>query len=169
MTVARNVPEYPGTGIIPAAPWIGLLTTKLSAPRLRPNLVERPRLMNAISSADSGLTLICAPAGYGKSTLVTQWLIQAGIPTAWVSLDAHDDHPLTFFALVVAAIQTIDRDLAAGTWQMINDPTPPSAQMVVRSLIAEISATTRAFALVLDDYQAIETPDIHAAMAILLQ
>jgi LuxR family maltose regulon positive regulatory protein len=169
MTAARNFPEYPRSDVIPAAPWIGLLTTKLSAPRLRPNLVERPRLMSAISNADSGLTVICAPAGYGKSTLVTQWLIQAGIPTAWVSLDTHDDYPLKFFALVVAAIQTIDRDLAAGTWQLINDPVPPSTQMVVRSLIAEISATTRAFALVLDDYHAIDTPDIHAAMALLLQ
>ena len=96
--------------MIPAAPWIGLLTTKLSAPRLRPNLVERPRLMQRDFQRRFGLTVICAPAGYGKSTLVTQWLIQAGIPTAWVSLDAHDDYPLKFFALVVAAIQTIDRD-----------------------------------------------------------
>src|SRR6187549_1244543 len=76
MTVARNVPNYPGPEGIPGAPWIGLLTTKLSAPRLRQNLVERPRLLSAISRADSGLTVICAPAGYGKSTLVTQWLIQ---------------------------------------------------------------------------------------------
>src|SRR6187399_1527423 len=125
MAVARNVPEYPGPDIIPAAPWIGLLTTKLSA----------PRLLHAISRADSGLTLICAPAGYGKSTLVTQWLIQAGIPTAWVSLDAHDDYPLRFFALVVAAIQTIDPDIAAGTWQLINGLEPPSTEMIVRSLI----------------------------------
>ena len=124
--------------------------------------------MSAISSADSGLTVICAPAGYGKSTLVTQWLIQAGIPTAWVSLDAHDDYPLKFFALVVAAIQTIDRDSppAPGNSSMIP---PPQTQMVVRSLVTEISATTRAFALVLDDYHVIDTPDIHAAMALLLQ
>jgi LuxR family maltose regulon positive regulatory protein len=169
MAVARSVPEYPRPDIIPAAPWIGLLTTKLSAPRLRPNLVERSRLIQAISNSDSGLTLICAPAGYGKSTLATQWLIQAGIPSAWVSLDAHDDYPLKFFALVVAAIQTIDRDIAASTWQLINDADPPPTQMIVRSLVAEISATTRAFALVLDDYQAIDSPDIHAAMALLLQ
>ena len=169
MAVARNEPEYPGPDVIPAAPWIGLLTTKLSAPRLRPDLVERPRLVQTISRADSGLTLVYAPAGYGKSTLATQWLIQAGIPSAWVSLDAHDDTPLTFVALIAAAIQTIDREIVSDTWTLINSANPPPTQQILRSLLIEISATTRAFALVLDDYHVIESPDIHAAVALLLQ
>src|SRR4051794_2365560 len=81
----------PLIGGLPSAPRVGMLTTKLSAPRLRPNFVARPRLLEAITGADSPLTVVCAPAGYGKSTLVTQWLIEAGIPIAWVSLDSYDN------------------------------------------------------------------------------
>jgi LuxR family maltose regulon positive regulatory protein len=154
---------------IPSAPRAGLLTTKLCAPRLRPNLVARPRLLEAISVADSALTVLCAPAGYGKSTLVTQWLIDAGIPIAWVSLDAYDNDLQDFFSLIVSAIQSIDRDIAAGTWQLLNNSTPPSGEALARSLIEEVSITTRPFALVLDDYHLINASEIHSAMATMLQ
>src|SRR4051794_31756222 len=91
-----------------------VLTTKVSAPRLRPALVTRPHLLDLITDAHAPVTLISAPAGYGKSTLVAHWLIQSGLPPAWVSLDTYDNDPLDFFALVVAAIQTIDPAAAAG-------------------------------------------------------
>ncbi|HEY7032077.1 MAG TPA: LuxR C-terminal-related transcriptional regulator [Thermomicrobiales bacterium] len=117
-----------------------LLTTKLSAPRLRPSLVARPGLLDLIVAADAPVTLVCAPAGYGKSTLVTHWLIQSGLSPAWISLDAYDNDPLDFFALVAAAIQKIDPATAAGTQALLDGRDPPSAQAIVRSLLEDIAA-----------------------------
>src|SRR6187551_2113665 len=79
-----------------------LLTTKLSASRLRSDLVMRAQLINAISYADVPLTVVCGPAGYGKSTLVTQWTVSSGTPTAWVQLDALDNNPRDFLYLIAS-------------------------------------------------------------------
>jgi LuxR family maltose regulon positive regulatory protein len=130
--------------------------------------VARPHLLDLITAADAPVTLLCAPAGYGKSTLVTHWLIASGLAPAWVSLVTYDDDPLDFFALVAAAIQAIDPAAAAATQALLADPQPPSARALVRALLADIAPTTRPFALVLDDYHAIADPAIHAAVGTLL-
>jgi LuxR family maltose regulon positive regulatory protein len=150
------------------SPLFGQLTTKLSAPRLRPSLVARQHLLDRISSADTPATVICAPAGYGKSTLVTQWLVDAGIPTAWVSLDPYDSDPLDFFSLIVASIQSIDRDVGTLTRQLLTEVRAPSSQAIAKSILEDVYATTRPFALVLDDYQSVDNSDIHAAMSTML-
>src|SRR5215216_581255 len=142
-----------------------LLTTKISAPRLRPNLVFRTRLINEISDADVPLTVVCGPAGYGKSTLVTQWMVKTGTPTAWAQLDAYDNDPWDFFQLVASAIESIDPSVASSTRELLEGPRPADlSQEAIRSLLESLSATTRQFALVLDDYQVIESPAIHEAM-----
>ena len=79
----HGLPSYPDAQV--PAPRRRLLTTKLSAPRVRPSLVARPHLVDRVIAAATPLTVVCAPAGYGKSTLVTHWLIEAGIAPAWVS------------------------------------------------------------------------------------
>src|SRR5215218_10311322 len=90
-----------------------LVLTKLYPPRLRASLVVRPKLISLLDNdPDHRLTLICAPAGYGKSTLTAQWLAKAAVPSTWVSLEANDNKPQTFFSLIVAALQAIDRSLA---------------------------------------------------------
>ncbi len=167
MTAATAAP-FPDFDATALAPRGRMLTTKLSAPRLRPSLVARRHLLDLIAAADAPVTLVSAPAGYGKSTLVAHGLIQSGLPTAWVSLDAYDNDPLDFFALVVAAIQTIDPATAAGTHALLGGPIPPSAHVIVRSLLADVAPTTRPFALVLDDYHVIEEPAIHEAVGTLL-
>src|SRR5215218_5646576 len=76
------------------------VTTKLYPPRLRPNMLVRPHLISLLDDdPDRRLTLICAPAGYGKSTLAAQWLAQLALPSAWVTLEASDNDPRSFFAL----------------------------------------------------------------------
>ncbi len=145
-----------------------LLTTKLWPPRLPANLVDRPRLLEALDQTDAGLVVIAAPAGYGKSVLVRQWLINAELPTGWVSLDAYDNDPMAFFMVVVAALQSIDVELAAGTQKVLTAGTPLAIREVVDSLLTELSSATRPFVLVLDDYHVIDNSVIHAAMATLL-
>jgi LuxR family maltose regulon positive regulatory protein len=146
----------------------GLLTTKLYPPRLRPDLVARPRLVDAILADDHRFTIISAPAGYGKSVLVAQWMMKAGIPAAWISLDSGDDDPWSFFSLVIGGLVSVDPEVALRTQSVLDDPAPP-VMAVVRSLLDDLSATTRPFALILDDYQAIEAPEIHHAVGTLLQ
>src|SRR5688572_18641441 len=140
-----------------------MFTTKISAPRLRPNLVFRTQLIEAISYADVPLTVICGPAGYGKSTLVSQWMVQSGTPTAWAQLDAHDNDPWDFFRLLASAIDSIGPDVTSRTHELLEEGPrhAGSSQDVIRSLMESLSATTRQFALVLDDYQVIDSPVIH--------
>ncbi len=152
------------------APGDGFLTTKLHVPRVRGTLVPRPGLIGALdAAADRRLVLVCAPAGYGKSTLVAQWLAQSAQPVAWASLDAGDDDPTTFFRLVVAAFQTVDPELAAGTAALLDGRGSFNPQFIADSLLEELAEVTRPFVLVLDDYHAVDTPEIHQAIGLLLQ
>ncbi|MFL5759672.1 MAG: LuxR C-terminal-related transcriptional regulator [Thermomicrobiales bacterium] len=144
-------------------------TTKIIAPRLRPDLVFRTRLIDAISYADAPLTVICGPAGYGKSTLVTQWMVTSGTPTAWAQLDAHDNDPWDFFQLIASAIESIDPEVTSSTRELLEESPPDgSSHEILGSLMESLSATTRQFALVLDDYQVINSPAIHDVMRDLL-
>src|SRR5688500_7975538 len=105
----------------PPAPRAAFPAEKLFLPRARGALVARPDLVGALDDADGRLVLVVAPAGYGKSTLVSQWLTHAGRPAAWVSLDEGDDEPAVFFRLVVAALETVDPGLAAGAAALLDD------------------------------------------------
>jgi LuxR family transcriptional regulator, maltose regulon positive regulatory protein len=146
-----------------------LASTRLYPPRVRAHGVERSILISRLSEdADRQLTLICAPAGYGKSTLAVQWLAQLALPTAWVRLEPEDNDPGTFFALVLAALQLIDRDLAAGTASRLTEHGLP-ADVIVHQLIADLSVATRSFVLVLDDYHVIEDSALHHAIDLLMQ
>src|SRR5215216_5841502 len=147
-----------------------LVLTKLYPPRLRASLVPRPNLISLLDNdPDHRLTLICAPAGYGKSTLTAQWLAKAAVPSTWVSLEANDNKPQSFFRLVVTALQTIDRGLAVETEALLAKQDPVPADLIVDRFIGELSVATRPFVLVLDDYHVIEEPDIHRAMDLMLQ
>src|SRR5215211_2639708 len=146
-----------------------LTSTRLFPPRLRTNLVERSSLIAQLSDdPERRLTVITAPAGYGKSTLAAQLVARLALPTAWVRLEATDDDPQSFFELILAALHLIDRDLAAGTATLLTQD-EPDAEEIVQQLIADVSTTTRSFVLVLDDYQVIEAPAIHQAVDMLLR
>ena len=88
---------------------MSLLKTKLYIPPIRPEIVTRPRLIERLNeSLHRKLTLVSAPAGFGKTTLVSGWLLQLDVPTAWVSLDESDNDPVRFLAYFIAALQTIE-------------------------------------------------------------
>src|SRR5512146_3066636 len=86
-----------------------LVATKLFVPQTRPGLVGRPRLSGRLGEAVTHpLTLVCAPAGYGKTTLVAEWLSRTGCPVTWLSLDEGDNDPVRFFSYLVAALRRVD-------------------------------------------------------------
>jgi LuxR family transcriptional regulator, maltose regulon positive regulatory protein len=150
-----------------------LLTTKLYVPRAHPNLVPRPRLGELIPSVMSRkLTLISAPAGFGKTTLLSEWqMMQLGgeYPLAWVSLEEADNDPVRFLSYLIAALQTIEPDIGEVALLSLRSPRPLPVRSVLTTLINEIAATPTDFVLVLDDYHVIESQAIHDAVTFLLE
>ncbi len=149
-----------------------LLDTKLYAPR-RPNgLVSRPHLTDRVQRGiQSKLTLISAPAGFGKSALLADWLGVApaeGSVTAWLSLDPGDNHPVEFWTHMIAALRTVVSAIGAKTLSLLGSPDQP-IQNVLAPLLNELTALPHDLALVLDDYHTVDSPAIQAGMAFLLE
>ena len=108
-----------------------LLLTKLYVPPPRPNIVLRPRLIERLNeglSAGRKLTLISAPAGFGKTTLVSEWIASCGQPVAWLSLDEGDNDPTRFLTYLVAALQTIAPKIGEGMLASLQSPQPPPSK-----------------------------------------
>lgn len=142
-----------------------LLTTKLIPPKVPQTYVTRPRLFELLETGiESKVTLLTAPAGYGKTTLVTDWLtngkLAAGIKTAWLSLDEFDDDPMRFIEYFVAAWQSINPDLGATTRELLNGNTAGLLQStphnLVIPLINDLAAFDQPTLLVLDDWHLIK-------------
>jgi LuxR family maltose regulon positive regulatory protein len=146
-----------------------LLQTKLYIPPVRPELVPRPRL---IEQLDAGLhrklTLVSAPAGFGKTTLLSEWVGSCGRPVGWVSLDEGDNDPARFLAYFVVALQTIETDIGKGVPSAFQAPQPPPIESVLTALVNDIAAIPDPFVLVLDDYHLITAQPIHDALTFLL-
>jgi len=146
-----------------------LLTTKLYVPPARSEWVPRPRLIERLDAGlHRKLTLVSAPAGFGKTTLLSEWVAGCGWPIAWLSLDEGDNDPARFLAYLVAALQTVKVDIGAGLVAALHSPKPPSMEAVLTALINEITALSLPFALVLDDYHLISTPAVQAGLTFLL-
>jgi LuxR family transcriptional regulator, maltose regulon positive regulatory protein len=149
-----------------------LLTTKLYVPRTHPNLVPRPRLGERLKEGMSRkLTLVSAPAGFGKTTLLSEWrMVHPGseYPFAWVSLEEADNDPTRFLSYLVAALQTIEADIRESISTSLRSPQPPPFQSTLAALINDIAAIPEYFVLVFDDYHVIEAHTIHDAVAFLL-
>lgn len=153
-----------------------LLATKLDTPLLRPNLAPRPQLLDRLQAglwAPGGflrkLTLVSASAGYGKTTLVAQWLGAAQQPVAWLTLDEHDNDPMQFLAYLLAALQRVDAGWGRSVQALLALPQLPPAETMLTTPINEIAAGTTSFFLVLDDYQAIHTRAIHDQISFILE
>ncbi len=146
-----------------------LLTTKLYVPPVRPGLVSRPRLIERLNAGlDRKLTLISAPAGFGKSTLLSEWVAGIKWPVAWISLDKGDNDPARFLAYLVVSLQTIEPDVGKSALAALQSPQPPPMEAVLTGLINEIATVPDHFVLVLDDYHLIEAQPIHDALTFLL-
>ena len=148
-----------------------LLTTKLYVPSVRPNVVSRPRLVERLNEGltlGRKLTLVSAPAGFGKTTLLSEWVDNCGRPVAWLALDSGDNDPARFLAYLIAALQTIEGDIGAGVLDRFLAPKPPPVEELLTALINQIDAISTHFVLVLDDYHLITAQRIHEVLAFLL-
>ena len=151
-----------------------LLETKLYRPGPRPGLVPRPRLIEQLDrGATSKLTLVSAPAGFGKSRLLAEWLAGTSASAgensaAWLALDSGDNDPVTFWSYVVAALRTVAPGVGANELELLASPQPPPIQMVLTTLLNDVGATGSDIVLVLDDYHLVDSREIQDAMAFLL-
>lgn len=156
-----------------------ILTTKLYIPPTRPELVPRPRLSEQLTHGLSRkLTLVSAPAGFGKTTLISSWLNQVAqadpIQIAWLSLDEADNDPPRFMAYLVSALQTValsqaaERTLGASILTMLHHAPPPPLEGMLTTLLNEIATISDKIVLVLDDYHRIDRPAIDEALTFLL-
>src|SRR5579864_218842 len=130
-----------------------ILATKLSIPPLRPNVVSRPRLSERLNEGlHRKLILISAPAGFGKTTLVSEWVLGCQRPTAWLSLDEGENDPTRFLTYLVAALQGIAATIGEGVLGALQSPQPPPAEAILTALLNDITGVSDHFVLVLDDY-----------------
>ena len=147
-----------------------ILLTKLYIPPPRPSVVLRPRLIARLNAGLHGaLTLIAAPAGFGKTTLVSDWVAGNARPTAWLSLDAGDNDPARFLAYLVAALQTIAPHLGAGVVGALQSPQPPPIEALLTVLLNDLTALPDPVVLVLDDYHVIDAQPVDRALTFLLE
>jgi len=149
-----------------------ILATKLYVPPPRANLVLRPRLVERLNeglSASRKLTLISAPAGFGKTTLVSEWVAVCDRPVAWLSLDEGDKDPTRFLTYLVAALQTIMVNIGEGVLGVLQSPQPPSTESILTALLNEITSIPDHFILVLDDFHVIDSKPVGEALAFLLE
>jgi LuxR family maltose regulon positive regulatory protein len=146
-----------------------LLQTKMYIPPLRPNLVPRPHLIERLNQGlqlGHRLILISAPTGFGKTTLVSEWIAGYERPVAWLSLDEGDNDPTRFLAYLVAALQTITANIGEGALGMLQSPQPPPTESILTSLLNEIATIPDNFVLVLDDYHLIDAAAVDASTSV---
>ena len=148
-----------------------LLTTKLYIPPTRPELVPRPHLIERLNGGlNRKLTLISAPAGFGKTTLVSEWVAGCGRPVAWVSLDEGDNDLIRFLTYLVAALQTVDAGIGQDVSAVLQSPQLPPLESLLTLLINDLAGNREGcpYVLVLDDYHVIHAPAVHKALVFLL-
>jgi LuxR family transcriptional regulator, maltose regulon positive regulatory protein len=146
-----------------------ILATKLYLPRLRPNVVSRPRLLERLNDGlHRKLTLVSAPAGFGKTTLISEWVKRIERPTAWLSLDEGENDPARFLAYLVAALQTIAANIGEGVLDVLQSSQPPPPEAILTALLNDLTTIRDHFVLVLDDYHVIDAKPIDQALTFLL-
>ncbi len=157
-----------------------ILATKLYIPAPRPQIVPRPRLLERLNQGlarTSGVTLISAPAGFGKTTLVRDWIANLAPSSssvepwkiAWLSVDDGDNDPARFLTYLVAAVQTVAAHIGSEVMALLQSPQPPSSDWLLTNLLNEIAAGPDRFIVVLDDYHVIEAEPVDQALAFLVE
>ena len=149
-----------------------LMATKLYVPKLRRGLVARPRLLERLGGgAEARLTLVSAPAGFGKTTLLAAWLDEAaadGRCVAWLSLDAADNEPASFWTYVVTALQGAVPGVGASALELLAS-SPVPTELVLTTLLNELAAAPGEVWLVLDDYHLVDNHEVDEGVAFLLE
>jgi LuxR family maltose regulon positive regulatory protein len=157
-----------------------VIATRLLVPPIRPQAVARPRLIARLNAGlQRKLTLIAAPAGFGKTTLVSQWLQNVEQPdreraglvlrSAWLALDSAESNPTRFLTYLIAALQTVAPGVGAGVAEALQAPQPPPMETLLPVLLNELVALPHAVVLVLDDYHTLDSPSVDAFLAALIE
>ncbi|PKN97330.1 MAG: helix-turn-helix transcriptional regulator [Chloroflexi bacterium HGW-Chloroflexi-4] len=149
-----------------------LILTKLYIPPIRRAIVPRPALIARLNeglATNRKLTLISAPAGFGKTTLVSEWASRCGRPVAWLSLDEGDNDPTRFLVYIVKAMQTITSKIGADVVAALQSARPPSSESLLTSLLNEIAALPDKFILVLDDYHMLDSKPVDQALTFMVE
>jgi len=146
-----------------------LLSSKLQIPVIRPGLVTRPRLLARLNEGlNRKMILVSAPAGFGKSTLLADWLRSIPLPAAWLSLDEDDNDLARFLTYLVAALQVLDPSLDNTALDLLKSPQPGLKKAALTALLNQIERIQTESVLVLDDYHCLQEADIHQAVDFLL-
>ena len=148
-----------------------LVETKLYPPRLRRSLVARPRLSGRLGrGAESRLTLISAPAGFGKTTLLAEWLAATGgePSVAWLSLEESDSQPASYWTYVITALQGVAPGVGASALPLLQSAQPP-IETALTTVLNELGTVPNDLYLVLDDYHLVDSADVRAGMTFLLE
>lgn len=147
-----------------------ILSTKLYIPKTRRQHVIRPRLLDRLNGGlQDKLLLVSAPAGCGKTTLVSEWLTTIDYRVAWLSLDEKDSDPIRYWMHFIAAIQKILPDIGQDLLNVLQSPQPPAIDTLLVSLLNDIEAIQDDFIVVLDDYHLVDNPAIDEALDFLLK
>lgn len=147
-----------------------LLATKLHSPPPRANLVVRPRLVSRLNEGlQRKLTLVSAPAGFGKTTLISAWATTCGQPVAWVSLDEKDNDITRFLAYLIGAYRSILPSVGDGLLARLQAPQPPPTEWTLTTFVNQLHTTTQACVCILDDYHLIDNEPIDSALAFLIE
>jgi LuxR family transcriptional regulator, maltose regulon positive regulatory protein len=147
-----------------------ILRTKLFVPRSHPEIVERPWLdqrLNDVTTTKA--TILCAPAGFGKTTLLSRWIKSSQRRVAWFSIDEADNDPTRFWSYFITALQSFQPEIGKNALAMLWAPKPPPIEMMLTELLNEASVLEKDFLVVLDDYHIIETGSIHAGITFILE
>src|SRR4028118_1906198 len=147
-----------------------ILATKLYVPPPRPRVVLRPRLIARLNEGlHRRLILVSAPAGFGKTTLLGEWVAGCERQVAWLSLDEGDSDPARFLSYLVAALQTIFPEIGEGVLGALQSPQPPPTESILTALLNEITAVSDDLVLLLDDYHVIDAKPVDDALTFLLE
>jgi LuxR family transcriptional regulator, maltose regulon positive regulatory protein len=150
--------------------------TKLYMPLPRPELVARPQLVERLNANllreghfSRRLTVAAAPAGFGKTTLIAEWLRQTEHPFTWLSLDEHDNDPNRFLVYLIAALRRIRAEFGGSIQSYLQSPQPPPPEAIAAALVHELTAIPVPFIVALDDFHAIQNPLIHQQINAVLE
>lgn len=146
-----------------------VLRTKLYVPQLRQKIVSRPQLIKRLNEGlECKLTLISAPAGFGKTTLVSEWVTSCKRAVAWLSLDDSDNDPVQFLSYIVAALQSVQANFGEGIKEALLSLQTVGMESVLTALVNEVTTIPMDFVLVLDDYHVIDNQSVNHALTFLL-